>query len=237
MTRRPFLEMLRIAGAPHPRQAPWSIGAAFMTQRPELAAMVGHCLILWSQLELEIAFLLAVLLKVETPAVVVACLALRRRGTGEKSTFATNSLTLDEQDRYLLAAVLKVVQSAEAERNALAYGCFGTSPAIPDGILWVSAEDNIQFMIDTRSPTAEREAQIDSWTNIAEKFIVYRKQDLNSICDQIHDCAIMVQKFCNYLRQPLSGPHPERRKSLYDHLCSLAPIQEAFRALETAQQK
>ena len=245
MGRQPFLsvpEVKKVNGAP-----PWTMGLGFMAQRPALSAIIGRCLISWPQFDLQMAILLSALLESKSPAAVAVFLKLRRATNRIKSITAAAEMILDKEDLELLGAILKVAQSAEAERNALAHGYFGWTDILPDAVLWAEAEDNVRFLIDIFAikPGTHEPKDRNEWTRLASRLYVYRERDLEDVYKQIAETINCVSMFGNYLRRlvlrgdrhPLSAHQEKARKELFDHISSRPPIQEALRALRLRAQR
>jgi hypothetical protein len=231
MLRQPFLmapEIRRMG------RAPCAIGMGFMDTRPNLVTIIGRCLLLWPQVELSLAILLAALLKTETRSAVAVYLTLRSTPR-TKAITAAASMALSDKDKELCDAVLKSVRSAESERNYLAHGFFGTSDAIPDGLLWVSAQDKILFFVDTLLGADSNET--DRWDELSAKLSVYREADLLAVERQILEVETNMYSFVNYVRLLLRSQELEQHQELYDRICNQAPIREALLVLRAGAQK
>ena len=80
----------------------------------------------WPNLEMQMAMLLALLLKAETDATLAVYLSLRRSTSRYDAISAAANVSLDRLGCEYILASLKVIQSAEGERNALAHAVWGT---------------------------------------------------------------------------------------------------------------
>jgi len=131
LPRRPFLstpEIRRYIAGKNIRSAPVAIGRAFHKDRPDHAAQIGACLIAWPEVEMQMAALLAVLMKADTDAAMAVFLSLRRATARYDAISEAAKATLDAQGVEYVTAAMKVVQSVESERNALAHAQWGSCP-------------------------------------------------------------------------------------------------------------
>jgi hypothetical protein len=71
----------------------------------------------------------------------------------------------------------------ESERSALAHGHWGIADIIEDGILWISAEDNILFHVDYAAKVvgAKRKLTGSEFHELLDKVFVYTKKDFEEI--------------------------------------------------------
>ena len=153
----------------------WSIGPEALVRRPEHAGAIGRCLGLWTDVELQMAIVLAVLLKANTEAAIAVYLILRRGSARSDAIMAAAKATLDKRDQELISAVLTVHKSVEAERNSLAHGCWGTCNKIPDSVLWVDVADNANFVADyfSKEPGKSRTFSGREHADFAKKLFYY----------------------------------------------------------------
>src|SRR5262245_31662135 len=94
----------------------WDLGPGAISKRPALASIVGRCLGLWSDAELQMAVLLSILMEAEhADAAVAVYLELRRSTPRYAALTAAANATLNERDKELFGAVLYVYQAAEGE--------------------------------------------------------------------------------------------------------------------------
>jgi hypothetical protein len=215
------------------RDGGWVLGPGAISDQPSLAAIIGRCLGLWTDVELQMAILLSILLKTDTAAATDAAIAvylvLRRSTPRYDALKAAGDATLAPKDRELLGAVLRVHQAAEAERNALAHGSYGSHPNMPESILWIDTSDIAHFitsMLRRESKTGTRHTANDEKL-LGRKLSHYTAKDLEAIYAQILQAHQTVFNFSAYLRTS----KPEIRDEQYGQLCSSPPIREALRAL------
>lgn len=208
----------------------WIMSRGTISERPELAAIVGRCMGVWSNAELQMAILLSILLKAEGEAAVAVYLVLRRNIPRYAALNAAAAVTLvDERDKKLFDAVMLVCQQAGAERNALAHGSFGIHLKMPKSLLWLEASDATQFIIEAlrqHKATGVR-LPLSAHKPLADKMYHYTEKALEDVYKQLEAALNVLFHFNIYLRDP---PGPTRDHE-YDQLCKLAPIQKALRDL------
>jgi hypothetical protein len=195
MPRQPFL--------PRYAAAPYEIGPGSLDARPELAALIGRCIGLWSEVELRMALIMAALLKANTEPAVALYLSIKNARVQKDALRAVAATTLNDDERLTFSAVLNVFGSIESERDALAHGIFGVSAEIPDGVLWSTTSDQASFLVkEVRSRMAK-----DGWTatpdaNLRKSLFVYRKSDLELLYENIDRLDNMLFKLLIYLLGP-----------------------------------
>ena len=146
MPRQPLLERYH--------QGPWSMGASAREERPELILIIGQCLTYWPDIELFMALLLGVMLKANTDAAVAVYLAITAGPARRAALKAAADSVLSETERELFTAIQIVHQGIDAQRNALAHGCYGCIRAIPDALLWVETKHMTSWTISVWNKNA-----------------------------------------------------------------------------------
>ena len=131
---------------------------AALAERPEHAALIAQSCAAWSYVEAEMAVLLGVLLGANSDAAIAVYQTLRRRAARVDAIKAAAQIVLNSKENELLGAVLLVHQSAEAERNALAHGCFIALDSLPDVIVWVESSKVAHASVEYHHSTAHKGA-------------------------------------------------------------------------------
>src|SRR5829696_3925986 len=145
MPRQPYL--------PTYSHATFTIGPRTLDERPELAALVGRCIALWTEVELQMALILAAVLKANTAGAVAVFLALKNVRTRRDVLEAAAKATLSGEALKIFGAFLTYHRSVETQRNDLAHGIFGVAEAIPDAILWTTTSDDVALLLDVSETT------------------------------------------------------------------------------------
>ena len=231
MPRKPLLKHPEIIK--HGRLPPhYMIGVVPSEHRPEHAQVIGECLMAWPHVDLQMAQLLATLLKTESRAALAVYLTLKRRSPRVEAITSAANIVLAAEENELLSAILSIVRATETERNALAHGYFGACDSIPEDILWISATDYALFVVDffqpRQPPDFARPPEPDD--KLSSHVYYYEMNDLSEVHSNILLAHDILNKFCMYLRFPGHGPFAPRRKDLFDQLTGLFPIQEAVKA-------
>lgn len=193
---------------------------------------------MWTMAEVQMALVLSALLRAEeTDAAVAVYLVLRRSAPRFEALTAAGKVTLSERDNELLGAVLHAYQIAEAERNALAHGCFGSHPRLPDSVLWVDPSQMAHYIIDVlRRDEADSLPKSGMSLEFAKKLSHYKTKDLEEIHERIKQVRWLVYEFNIYLRTAsgLSETNP-LRDALYAHAIASSPIREALHDLHESE--
>jgi hypothetical protein len=95
------------------------------SDRSELHALVGDCLLAWPYVEAEMAVVLAELLRAENEPAVAVFQTIRRSSAQRDCISVATLASHDQQATELVGAILNITKSVEASRNALAHGHFG----------------------------------------------------------------------------------------------------------------
>ena len=164
------------------------IGEAF-NKRPALQRIIGACLMSWPFVETELALLLGKLLGSPNEAAIAVFQLIRRSTTQRDAILEAGRHTLNAEDQELLTAVMNLVKSAEAERNALAHGHFGVSNLLPKDLLW---QDTVDYLSHRTNVTlrGQLEWSNDKHDSIVKTFFVYTKADLQMIHPRHQGCLI-----------------------------------------------
>ncbi len=179
-----------------------TFGPGFLEDRPANAALVGRCIGLWSVFDLELARLLATLLKANTEAAVAVFLAIQNARVQGAVLVAAAETVLNEKDFDLFSALMVVVVSVEKERNALAHGIFGGSEHIKDGVAWINPSHLSRYQVQSKSKGVTKENQ--EWVN--SKIFVYEPADLETIARDIESLQLSVSAFIGYVHAGLDEP-------------------------------
>jgi hypothetical protein len=205
------------------RRSAYSIASLGMERRPELAGLVGQCLMHWSNIELQMALLLGVLLNASNEAAVAVYLSLRAGRVRQDALNAAANAVLRGEVFELYRAIVDFHTSVETQRNDLAHGCFGVMEDIPEAVLWMEARHVADFMLDFWNkiehstptgppiPTSQQERDQIQQQNLNRMF-VYRKKDIETLLIDIERLWRTLGSFIYYLRN--SRPPP-----IYQKLC------------------
>ena len=129
-TRYPRVNPSNMARQPLAKKYPSvkpSFGPGFLEDRPHAAAIIARCIALWSDVEAEMARLLATLLQANTEPVVAVFLSIQSSRAQSDALNAAAEVVLNESDYELFGAIMSVARSVEKDRNDLAHGQYGGS--------------------------------------------------------------------------------------------------------------
>jgi hypothetical protein len=190
------------------------IGTRAISQRPELFALVGKCLIAWPHIEAEMALLLGQLLGADNAAALAVFQTLRRSTAQRDAISEAGKASLDKTDFELLTAILSVHKAIESERNALAHGHMGIYSDMDDAVLWLSTADYIAFksllvLVGDRNYDETKREKLNSC------LYYYKAPDLEAILNDID----LMGWIWSEMRDYLQATRPQQRAELYHRLC------------------
>lgn len=216
MPRKPFLPFYKknIGGR-------LEVGSGVLGHRPQLEALIAHCLMSWPPAEAEMAVVLGQLLGASESEAALAVFQSLRRSSAQRDAIseAARVTLVETQDRQLLAAILAVYKSVEDERNALTHGHFGTYSLLEDGIIWMPTKAYVDFV--ARMQLANQVFTDAIKEKLYSEIYYYKADDLIKIMIDIQDMADIWFSFRLYLRS-----HPPQRAELYHRLCDRPRIRQ-----------
>jgi hypothetical protein len=214
------------------RKSGYDIASLGMERRPQLASLIGQCLMHWSNIELQMALLLGVLLNATNEAAVAVYLSLRAGRVRQDAINAAANAVLSGEVLELYRAIVDFQRSVEVQRNDLAHGCYGTTDAIPDGVLWMEAQHVANFMLDFWNkiehstptgppiPTSREEKEKIQELNLNRMF-VYREKDIKQLLSDIEALWRALGSFIYFLRN-------SKPREIYDRLCNEPHVKTAL---------
>ena len=219
MARQPLLYVRRNAQVRFPANA--------LKERPELAILMAECIAVWSIIEVEMATMLAAIMKAHAKPSAAVFLSIRNARAQREAITAAAEIELTGRDLEMFQAIMIVYQALEAQRSDLAHGVFGVTVEIPDSVVWVEARDytservqNYSDILNNRLPQAD--------DSLREKCFVYRKADLETLRDEITELWHAAFLFTICLQMPFGGEIIERE---FQKLYTLPQIQRALSRL------
>jgi hypothetical protein len=226
MPRQPLLYVKPNANIRFPANA--------LSERPDLAPLIGECIALWSRVEAQMAILLGAIMKAETGVASAVFLSIRNSRAQRDALTEAAQVALTGRELEMFSAIALVYQSLDGQRADLAHGIFAVSQELPDALLWIDAKDLTQHTILTwAEEDAKQEVPFPPQSDDAVKSAVFihRKNDLIGLRDEITQFWKAVFLFGVYLRMSarfpgLNGPEEEFQR-LYD----LPPIHQALSRL------
>jgi hypothetical protein len=185
--------------------------------RPQAMSIAGNCIATWSYVEAEMAIILGILLGAENKATVSVFNILRRSSGQREAIYEAAKAKLKANELELLAAILSVHKSLESDRNILAHGIIGVSPAVPDGILYL--ETNTQVFLRLKFHLKEGfEFNDDEYQDLYNNTWVYRLSDLTTVLTAINWMWEIWFFFLTYIRG--------QDTSIFSRLCGQSRIAE-----------
>jgi hypothetical protein len=218
MSRKSFLSIHPAL----PKGGMITIGGPALGQRPALEALIAKSIMTFSVAEAEMSLVLGQLLGTNNDAALAVFQTLRRASNQREAISAASEIALlQEGEHELVAAMLDVHKSIEAERTALAHGNFGVIDSLPDAILWMTSKDyvHLKARLHLRNEVLTEEIKNGFYASLS----YYRKPDLESVYEATKFCAAMWPDAVNWLRS-----RDPRRAELFHLLRSQSRIAEAL---------
>lgn len=178
MPRQPFL---RARPGAH-----YYINQNCMADRPEMAAIIAHCLTLWSQIDVEMSLILAALLDTRSDAAVAVYLSLQNARAQRDALSSAADVALTGQALDLFKAVLNTHKSSSGERNDLAHGIFGIVSDTVDELIWCPSAKFAAWMTRANQKAWNLEFDPDPHAPLRNELFIYRKSDLEHILQRFN---------------------------------------------------
>jgi hypothetical protein len=214
----------------YPKAKP-SVDPGYLEDRPEAAALIAECIARWTQVETDLARLLAVLLRANTEPAIAVFLILRSGRLQSEALSAAAQVVLDAEAYELFSAIMNVRQAVEKERNHLAHGQYGGAPQVKEGVLWIDPTHFTQWAV--KMAAAGGMTTAEDWEWLRQRTFVYEPADIVSISKQIEELSAIIGKFVALLL----NPDAQQRERLYRQLCALPPLRRELSRLRADQKK
>lgn len=157
----------------------------------------------------------------------VAVYTVIRRSTGRTEAIkAAAKITLDEAGQQLVEALLIFLQSVEGQRNDLAHGHWGVSPAIPEGILWLDGSYTIDFHIKHRQTVIIEGTVLP--VDIQSNLFYYTIKDLDEIRKLIGDVCEALFTLRTYIDSFRDESQYRTNEEVQTRLNTYAHIRQAL---------
>ena len=143
MPRSPLMKTpeVRAMLREHPDNRPAiSFGKLWIKSKPEHCRVIGECLMAWTEIDMYLGVLLAVIMQANTDTTIAVFSTIRRSSARNEAIEKAASHALHYTDYQLVKALLMYVSTVEKARNDLAHGFWGISHEIEDGLAWISQE-------------------------------------------------------------------------------------------------
>lgn len=205
----------------------WGPGA--FAVHPKLAAYVLQCIARWTQTEVSLGNLLAVLLKLEPDsafAVVQMYLRLTNAEARRAVLNAAAEATLSTNECGLFEQTMKAIAPVRARRNDFAHGMWGYSSDLKDALLWVGGDDYLAYQTVMAGTRRKGDSILGSVAHAHDKhqssIMVYRLPDLRSDVKRAMDAMLAVA----YLTRVLH-PYEKERDAMRQKLLALPLLQQS----------
>lgn len=210
MSRQPYLPQ-------YAALSDYAVGPSCLERRPEHAALIGRCMAMWAEAELQLALVLAALLNTRTDPAMAVFTALRNARAQRDVIVAAAARFLVGNSLKAFNAVMALHKALDSERSALAHGIYGCSDEVPDAIFWIGMTDYAHFLLDDYRTDGKK---VDRHAMMKERLYVYRLKDLQEILANI--TQFQRASFLLHL-SVRNAPNDEGNRE-FQALCSLPQI-------------
>jgi hypothetical protein len=216
-------------------------GPGVLQERPQLAALIMHCIASWSQTEVALGTLLAYLLELQEASAFAAVQMYLRLNSAEarRSVLDGAAKSMLSTENYgLFALTMKAITPVRSRRNDFAHGVWGIAREIIDGLLWVSADDHLAYdcVSSGATPRSSGPGLLSSVFEAHDKHLdsiqVYRLQDLTVDAQRANDASLAV-KLLGWSLHPFE--QPAGRDARRQELLSLRLIQGASQSASDSE--
>ncbi len=196
MPRQPYLRLHKEG-----TEYKYAIGAGELAKQPEHAAIIGQCIAMWTEVEIQMSLAFGAIIRTNSDTSVALYLALKNSSTQRNilSTIARPLLDSNVLDIY--DALMILYSSRESERNNLAHGTFGISEEFPDAVVWCNMQDYSHFIIDLLNKEYNKQYPADPHKKLRESLYVYRLKDLEMTLRDLTELEEIVMWF-HFHHQP-----------------------------------
>jgi hypothetical protein len=209
------------------------MGSHALQVYPRLAAQIVRYIAIWSQTEIELGGVLALVLRLEQAtafAAVQMYLRLTSADARRSVLDAAAQSMLAEVDYGLFSLVMKALRPIRARRNDFAHGYWGLTPELENALLWVGADDYIAYNAVMSGAVPQNPgflgsqtmlgAAADAWQRHKDSIMVYRQADLENEVEQAEQGALAVHALIGALH-----PYEKERDAKRQGLLNLRLIQ------------
>lgn len=222
MPRQPLLRVIPLEDRP-----PLYFGIACPEKRPELTSTIGRILLAWPHVESHMAVVLGLILGADSEPSLVVYEMLRRSSNQRDALEAAAKIKLSPRDLELLAAILNIHKSIEADRNAFAHGHIGWTDKLPDALLWITTADYIRFSLRVHHGMINFKSE--GYNLLAERTSVYTGRDLEKISSDVRDLWRIWIDLNGYLAGLIRFQLSDDEE--YSRLCNLPRVAQELAAL------
>jgi hypothetical protein len=228
MPRQPFLPIYKDADLMY--------GPAHIKKKPEIAAAVGRCIMLWSYVDWQMALLLAAIMKADSETSIAIFLTLRNARAQRDVLLAAADMTLSGQTREIFDAVMLLYGSLQLQRADIAHGIFGHIDIDDDTIVpWIEAKKLSKDFIDKfhrpRDPDGPA-AGADTRAVQKRETSIYKISDLEQLAKEINELWGIAFSFTSSLRWPGS----EHAIKTLEVQCKVPQMQQALSQIRKRNQ-
>jgi hypothetical protein len=215
---------------PYPLSYPPPIyGIAHPERMTKMAEAVGHCIMMFSYVDWQMALVLAAIMKADSEASIAIFLSLRNARAQRDVLIAASEMALFDKDKEAFEAILTVYGSLQAQRADIAHGIFGLAPKTKDEAAWIQTKDLSKHWIDKfhrpGTPLSDLGLKDDEkeqreQKKLIERSSIYKVTDLEQLARDIKGLWEATFHFYIHLRY---GPGPAGTEP-FQRLCNVPQI-------------
>jgi len=179
-------------------------GPLALDSRPNLAALIMRHIATWSQTEILLGGILAIVLRLEQAIAFAGVQMYLRLSSAEARRSVLDAAAkamLATPDYELFSLTMRAIKPVRSRRNDFAHGFWGITDELPDALLWVAADDQLTY--DTTLLGAHPQnlqspyeglltSAIDAFDRHQESIMVYRMPDLSDDLSRAREATLAV---------------------------------------------
>jgi hypothetical protein len=213
---------------------------AVLPARPQLASLILDCITIWSQTEIRLGTLLAVILRAEHGfAAVQMYLRLTSADARRSVLDAAAKSMLSNDDYNLFSLTMKALKPVRDRRNDFAHGLWGTAAELPDALLWVASDDYLAYGAVWLGASPKNQngpgmlsPMFEAHEDHLDAIQVYRKSDLDSDTERANEASLAAFHLTQALNSSFAG-----RDAIRQMLCQMRLIQAVLRPESASEDK
>ncbi len=192
-----------------------------MAKRPKLAMMIAHCIAQWSEIEIHLGALLALILHANEKAAVAMYAGVENRAAQLRLIDAAAEASLPTEYYNAISVLLTaIVRPATKERDRLAHWTWGYSDELPEALLIAEPEHTLRSLMEALK-TQQKSPGKDVPVNF-DKIHVVRQGDLIRTLKRFWSAKDHVRLAMGAVWEPNT---PQLRAELLQRLSSVPEIQ------------
>ncbi len=181
-------------------------GPEHLETRPEAVSLIAQCIAGWTEVEVQTARTLARMLRANSEPAIALYFTLANERAKREALTAIADYVFAPEDRALFDAIMTAKRSVEKQRNDIAHGLFGVTPADTQGVAWISTSDRIRNIVEIDRVFAATPDEIGAEPRyvLSAHASFYTLDDLRALLDEVVAMHRVIHSFGDYINSDAS---------------------------------